>query len=55
MDKSDEKLGWKTDLTKKYDFNGIPFIVVIDKNGCIAGKGLYRDFLKNKIEELLKK
>lgn len=60
----EEKLEWqsvrnrrgfdrKQGICKEMDINGIPFIVVLDEKGLIAGKSLRRDTLRAKLLELL--
>ena len=41
-------------ICKALDIKGIPFIVVLDKDGTIAGKSLRREVLRNKLLEMLK-
>ena len=40
------------EVMKQYQFTGIPFIVVIDKEGRIAGKKLRGRELHDKYEEM---
>lgn len=44
---------WQSPVVSLYGFNGIPFTVVLDKNGNIAGKNLRGPELEKKIKELL--
>lgn len=61
----EEKLEWlsvrnldgfnrKKGICKDLDIKGIPFIVVLDENGAIAGKSLRQDSLRAKLLDLLK-
>ncbi len=43
------------EITELYQFSGIPFIVLIDKNGRLVGKNLRGQALKEAIEEQLKR
>jgi thiol-disulfide isomerase/thioredoxin len=49
---------WATDsgkeLMDKYQFNGIPFIVAIDKDGKLCGKHLRGDAVRQAIVDALK-
>jgi thiol-disulfide isomerase/thioredoxin len=47
-------MGWETPLTKIYGFQGIPYTVLVDKNGIIVGKNLSESKLEQKLEEILK-
>lgn len=44
---------WKSEAVKTYGFKGIPFTVLIDKEGKIIDKNLRGLALENKIKELL--
>ena len=44
---------WQSPVVALYGFEGIPFTVVLDKNGNIAGKNLRGPELEAKIKELL--
>ncbi len=44
---------WKSEAVKTYGFTGIPFTVLIDKEGKIIAKNLRGPALENKIKELL--
>ncbi len=43
----------KTGIVKKLGIRAIPFIVVVDKDGRIAAKGLRRNMLRDKVNMLL--
>ena len=45
---------WKSEAVKTYGFTGIPFTVLIDKEGKIIAKNLRGAALDNKIKELLR-
>jgi thiol-disulfide isomerase/thioredoxin len=45
--------GWKTDVTKSYQFNGIPHTVLIDPEGKIIAKNLRGPSLEQKLKEVL--
>lgn len=45
--------GWQSPVVKLYGFNGIPFTVLLDKEGKIAAKNLRGPQLEEKIKELL--
>jgi thiol-disulfide isomerase/thioredoxin len=45
--------GWQTPMTQLYGFNGIPYTVLIDKNGKILGVGLRGQQLEQKLNEVL--
>ena len=44
--------GWKTPLTKLYDFMGIPCLYLVDVAGRIVAKNLRGEELRKKIAEL---
>lgn len=46
--------GWKSSVVNTYKFQGIPYTVLIDKNGEIIEKGLRGAALERKLESLLK-
>jgi thiol-disulfide isomerase/thioredoxin len=46
-------LGWKSPVVQTYGFNGIPYTVLIDKNGKILGVGLRGQELEQKLNEVL--
>lgn len=46
--------GWKSSVVGTYKFQGIPYTVLIDKNGEIIEKGLRGAALERKLESLLK-
>ncbi len=46
--------GWQTVTTQTYQYNSIPFTVLIDKEGKIIAKGLRGPQLEAKLAELLK-
>jgi len=43
---------WDSEGAKKYNVTGIPYTVLLDKEGKIIGKGLRGNSLKNKLEEI---
>ncbi len=43
---------WQTEATKIYGFNGIPYTVLIDKEGKIIGKSLRGPALESKLKEI---
>ena len=45
--------GWKTEAINSYGFNGIPYTVLIDRDGKIIAKGLRGEALETKLEEVL--
>ncbi len=44
---------WQSPIVSLYGFEEIPFTVVVDKNGIIAGKNLQEPELEAKVKELL--
>ncbi|MBL8192283.1 MAG: TlpA family protein disulfide reductase [Blastocatellia bacterium] len=46
-------LGWKNKVAQLYGVRGIPFTVLLDKNGEVAGVSLRGQALANKVDELL--
>ena len=44
---------WNSPVVKSYGITGIPFTVLVDKEGNILAKGLRGEELENKLEELL--
>ncbi|MDX1445009.1 MAG: TlpA disulfide reductase family protein [Lishizhenia sp.] len=44
---------WNSSVIQTYKFQGIPFTVLVDKNGEIIAKGLRGQALENKLKELL--
>lgn len=49
-----ELKGWKGAAPKDYGINSIPFVLLLDQNGCIVIRNLYDKLLINAIEEQLK-
>ena len=49
-----ELTGWETYVRELYNFNSIPYTVLIDKEGKIAAKNLRGTDLELKIKNLLK-
>lgn len=47
-------LGWKSPLVATYGFDGIPFTVLLNREGKIIGKNLRGEKLEEKLSELLK-
>ena len=45
---------WSSKAARDYGVDGIPFTVLIDKQGRIIAKGLRGDALKNKLADLFK-
>lgn len=45
--------GWNSSLVAKYGIEGIPYTVLVNKEGKIVAKGLRAENLKNKLEEVL--
>ena len=45
--------GWSNTVCQAYGFKGIPFNLLLDKNGIIIGKNLRGDALIKKLKELL--
>ncbi len=41
------------DVMKQYQFSGIPYILVLDKEGRIVGKNLRGKALTDKLEEMV--
>ncbi|KAF0205269.1 MAG: peroxiredoxin [bacterium] len=48
-------LGWKNKVARLYGVTGIPFTLLLDKNGEVAGVGLRGQNLADKIDELVAK
>lgn len=48
-----ELKGWQSSVCQTYQFNAIPYTVLIDRQGKIVAKGLRGSALEAKIEELL--
>jgi len=46
--------GWASEAGKTYNVEGIPFTVLLDKEGKVVAKGLRGDELRAKLDELLK-
>lgn len=46
--------GWKSDVVPLYNITGIPYNLLLDKNGNILGKGLFGEDLDKKLAEHLK-
>lgn len=46
--------GWKTPMTKWFNFTSIPCMFVVDGEGTILARDLRGDALKSKVEELCK-
>ncbi|MFM6934119.1 MAG: peroxiredoxin family protein [Flavobacteriales bacterium] len=46
--------GWKSPLVSTYGFDGIPFTILLNKEGNIIGKNLRGEKLEEKLNELLK-
>lgn len=46
--------GWKSGMVPLYQFDGIPFTVLVNPEGKIIAKGLRGDALKSKIETFFK-
>jgi thiol-disulfide isomerase/thioredoxin len=46
--------GWKSSVVKLYDFTGIPYNVLLDKEGKIIAKNLRGEELENKLAEIFK-
>ncbi|HET6244866.1 MAG: AhpC/TSA family protein [Bacteroidetes bacterium] len=44
---------WNSPVVKQYGFSGIPFTVLVDKDGKILAKGLRGQDLENKLEQVL--
>lgn len=44
--------GWASQAAKLYKVTGIPFTVLIDKNGLVVAKNLRGEELDRKLEEL---
>lgn len=47
--------GWDEDGARTYNVRGIPYTILIDKDGTIVAESLRGDQISQKIEELLKK
>jgi hypothetical protein len=48
-------MGWKTPLIQLYKFDGIPYTVLIDRDGKIIATGLRGIELEQKLKEALSK
>ena len=46
--------GWKSPLVSTFGFDGIPFTILLNKEGNIIGKNLRGEKLEEKLNELLK-
>ena len=46
--------GWKSSVVREYNFNGIPYSVLIDKDGTIIAKNLRGAELDRVLTEVLK-
>lgn len=46
---------WESPLPRIYEFNGIPYTVLVDKEGYIIGAGLRGPALERKLEEIFSK
>jgi hypothetical protein len=46
---------WQSEVVPMYGISGIPFTVLVDKNGKVIATNLRGDSLKAKLEELLGK
>jgi thiol-disulfide isomerase/thioredoxin len=46
--------GWQTSVVKQYDFKGIPYNVLLDKEGKIIAKNLRGEALEAKLAEIFK-
>ena len=44
---------WNTPLTQLYGFNGIPFTVLLDKEGKVIAKNLRGESLEQKLKAIL--
>ncbi|MBI1838009.1 MAG: TlpA family protein disulfide reductase [Flavobacteriia bacterium] len=47
-------MGWESQMPKLYGFQGIPYTVLIDKEGKIMGTGLRGESLEQKLNEIFK-
>lgn len=47
-------LGWKSPVVKLYDFNGIPYNVLLDKDGKIIAKNLRGEALEQQLAAIFK-
>jgi thiol-disulfide isomerase/thioredoxin len=47
-------MGWKTPMTQLYKFSGIPFTVLIDEKGIIAGINVHPQELEQQLQSMLK-
>ncbi len=47
-------LGWKSKMVQLYGFQGIPYTVLVDKEGKIIETGLRGESLEQKLKELIK-
>jgi hypothetical protein len=45
-------LKWNSAVVKQYSIDGIPFTVLVDKDGKILGKSLRGKDLENKLQEI---
>jgi hypothetical protein len=48
-------MGWQTPLTQQFGFQGIPYTVLVNKEGKIVGVGLRGAKLEQKLVEELSK
>jgi hypothetical protein len=46
--------GWKNTAAIAYGIKGIPFNILLDKDGIIIGKNLRGTLLENKLKEIFK-
>ena len=49
-----ELKGWNGSAPKDYGINSIPFVLLLDQNGCIVIRNQYDQLLINAIKEQLK-
>ena len=44
--------GWDSSVTKLYEFNGIPHLLLVDEEGRIVAKNLRGEALRAKVAEI---
>jgi hypothetical protein len=53
-DQVNEPLGWKSNLPQLYQFDGIPYTVLVNPDGKIIGANLRGQKLQNKLAQIFK-
>ena len=53
-DQVNEQLGWKSQLSQLYQFDGIPYTVLLNPEGKIIGTNLRGQKLQDKLAQIFK-